>query len=106
MAKSKIRKNDKVQVISGKDTTKRGKVLFVVPDKNRVVVEGLNMIKRHTRPSQKNPQGGVLNKEAAIPIPNVMLVCPSCSEPTRVGRRRQDKQVIRVCKKCGQDIDK
>lgn len=106
MAKLNIRKNDRVQVISGKETGKKGKVLFALPDKSRVVVEGLNMMKRHTRPTQKIPQGGVVTKEASIPVSNVMLICPSCGEPSRVGRRRDEHGVVRICKKCGQDIDK
>jgi large subunit ribosomal protein L24 len=106
VASSRIRKDDKVQVISGKETGKKGKVLFAVPAKGRIVVEGINMMKRHTRPSQKNPQGGVITKEAPLPISNVMLICPSCNEPTRVGRRREEHGAVRICKKCGQDIDK
>lgn len=106
MAGLRIRKDDRVQVISGKDSGKKGKVLFALPEKGRVVVEGLNMMKRHQRATQKNPQGGILQKEAPIPVSNVMLLCPSCNEPTRVGRRREDSGAIRVCKKCGEDIDK
>lgn len=106
MASLKIRKDDKVEVISGKDAGKKGKVLFALPDKNRVVVEGLNMMKRHQRPTQKNPQGGVVTKEASIPVSNVMLICPSCGEPTRVSRRRDKDGAVRICKKCAHDIDK
>ena len=106
MGSLRIRKDDKVQVISGKDSGKKGKVLFALPEKNRLVVEGLNMMKRHQRPTQKNPQGGVVQKEASIPVSNVMLVCPSCNQPTRIGRRREEHGAVRVCKKCGQDIDK
>lgn len=107
MAKSlTIRKGDKVHVIAGKDKGKEGKVLRALPEKERVVVENVHMIKKHTRPSQKNQQGGIIEMEGTIHVSNVMLVCPSCGEPTRVARRREDGVRIRTCKKCGKDVDK
>ncbi|MRS12658.1 MAG: 50S ribosomal protein L24 [Actinobacteria bacterium] len=107
MAKSlTIRKGDKVHVIAGKDKGKEGKVLRSMPEKERVVVENVHMIKKHTRPSQKNQQGGIIEMEGAIHVSNVMLVCPNCGQPTRVGRRRDDGVRVRTCKKCGKDIDK
>jgi large subunit ribosomal protein L24 len=101
-----IRKGDRVKVISGKDAGKEGKVLRSAPEKQRIVVENVHMIKKHTRPSQKNQQGGIIEMEGTIHVSNVMLVCPSCSQPTRVGRRREEGVRIRTCKKCGKDIDK
>ena len=101
-----IRKDDKVIVLSGKDKGKEGKVLRSMPERERVVVENVHMIKKHTRPSQKNPQGGIIEMEGTIHVSNVMVVCPNCSQPTRVGRRREDGVRVRVCKKCGKDIDK
>jgi large subunit ribosomal protein L24 len=83
----KIRKNDQVVVISGNSRGKRGKVLKVYPELNRVIVEGVNIIKRHTRPNQKNPQGGILQREAPIHLSNVMLLDPKTNEPTRVGTK-------------------
>lgn len=107
MAKSlTIRKGDKVHVIAGKDKGKEGKVLRAMPEKERVVVENVHMIKKHTRPSQKNQQGGIIEMEGTIHVSNVMLVCPNCGQPTRVGRRRDDGVRVRVCKKCGKDVDK
>jgi large subunit ribosomal protein L24 len=107
MAKSlTIRKGDKVHVIAGKDKGKEGKVLRAMPEKERVVVENVHMIKKHTRPSQKNQQGGIIEMEGTIHVSNVMLVCPGCGQPTRVGRRRDDGVRVRVCKKCGKDVDK
>ncbi|HKJ81802.1 MAG TPA: 50S ribosomal protein L24 [Ignavibacteriaceae bacterium] len=81
----KIRKNDNVMVIAGNDTGKTGKVLKVFPKENRLIIEGINLRKRHTKPSQNNPQGGILEKEAPINISNVMLLDPKSNEPTRVG---------------------
>ncbi len=101
-----IRKGDKVKVIAGKDKGKESRVLRAYPEKQRLVVEGVNMIKKHQRPTNKMPQGGILEVEGTIHVSNVMLLCPSCSEPTRVGRRRDDGTRIRVCRKCGNDIDK
>src|SRR5712671_110808 len=114
-AKIRIRKGDSVQVIAGKDSGKRGTVLRVVPDKRRVVVEKVNMIKRHTKPrpaprnstSQQVIPGGVIEKEAALHISNVQLVCPACGKPSRVGYRiTDDGTKVRVCRACGKDIDK
>ncbi len=101
-----VRKGDKVKVIAGKDKGREGKVLKVHPHKQRVSVEGAAMMKKHARPTQKVPQGGILETEGTIHVSNVMLVCPNCSEPTRVSRRRDDGTRVRVCKKCGGDIDK
>jgi large subunit ribosomal protein L24 len=101
-----IRSGDKVQVIAGKDKGKEAKVLATVPHNERVIVERVNMVKKATRPTQKNPKGGILEIEAPIHVSNVMLICPSCSKPTRVGRKRVEGTRVRVCKKCGNDIDK
>jgi large subunit ribosomal protein L24 len=81
----KIRKNDNVMVISGNDRGKTGKVLKVFPKNSRVIVEGINLRKRHTKPSQKNPQGGIIEKESPIHASNVMLLDPKTNEPTRLG---------------------
>ena len=83
-----IRKNDQVIVRAGKDRGKKGRVLKVVPAKNRLVVEGVNMIKRHTKPNpQRNIKGGLVEREAALHASNVQIVCPECGQPTRLGRR-------------------
>ncbi len=101
-----IRRGDKVRVIAGKDKGKEGKVLKALPTKQRVVVEGVNRIKKHTRPTQKQPQGGILEIDGTIHVSNVMLICPNCAEPTRVGRKREQGVRLRVCKKCEREIDK
>ena len=103
-----IRKNDTVVVIAGRDRGKRGRVLRVVPVKRRVIVEGVNFIKRHTRPNpQKNVKGGIVEREASLSVANVQLVCPECSATTRVGRRQlEDGRRVRVCRKCKGVIDK
>ncbi len=106
MTKLSIRAGDKIKVIAGKDKGKEAKVLAALPYKQRVIVERINMVKKATRPTQRNAQGGILEIEAPIHVSNVMLVCPSCSQPTRVGRRRVEGARVRVCKKCGNDIDK
>jgi len=107
MAKSlTVRKGDKVRVIAGKDKGKEGKVLRSMPERERIVVENVAMMKKATRPSQRNQQGGIIEMEGTIHVSNVMLMCPSCGEPTRAARRRVDGARIRVCKKCGKDIDK
>ena len=106
MTKMSIRTGDKVQIIAGKDKGKEGKILSVLPYKERVTVERANMMKKATRPTQKNQSGGILEIEAPLHVSNVMLVCPSCSQPTRIARRREEGSLVRVCKKCGNDIDK
>ena len=83
----KVRKNDQVVVIAGNARGKQGKILKVFPERGRVIVEGVNIIKRHTRPNQRNPQGGIVQREAPIHISNVMLVDPKTNEPTRVGMK-------------------
>ena len=110
MAKAKIHKGDQVMVISGKEAGKTGKVMRVDLEKGRLVVERLNMMRRHTRPNpKKNPQGGVIESEAPIDVSNVMLVCPACGQSTRVGYRfADDGTKVRVCRRdnCGKDIDR
>ena len=102
-----IRKGDRVKVIAGKDKGKESRVLRAYPEKQRLVVEGVAMIKKAQRPTQRNPQGGLLEIEGTVHVSNLMLLCPGCSQPTRVGRRRtEDGSRVRVCKKCGNDIDK
>lgn len=99
---AKIKKGDRVLVIAGKDKGKQGKVLKVLPSRGRVVVEGVNIVKKHARPTQRNPQGGIVTQEAGISISNVKLICPSCGQPTRVGFKVSDygSTKLRYCKKC------
>jgi large subunit ribosomal protein L24 len=103
-----IRKNDNVVVIAGRDRGKRGRVLSVLPRKGRLVVEGVNFIKRHTRPNpQRNIKGGIVEREASLALSNVQLVCPECSATTRVGHRHlDDGRRVRVCRKCEGVVDK
>jgi large subunit ribosomal protein L24 len=105
MTKLKLKKNDRVVVTAGKDKGKIGKVLKITLDKTRVVVEKVNMIKRHTRPSTKG-KGGIVEKEAPIHISNVSIICGKCTEVSRVGKRiLQDGSRVRVCRKCGEFLD-
>ena len=102
-----IRKNDNVVVIAGRDRGKRGKVLQVLPEKGRVVVQGVNFIKRHTRPNpQRNVKGGIVEREGALHASNVQLVCPECGKMTRVGHRIQGDRKIRICRKCEGVVDR
>ena len=102
-----IKKDDKVKVITGKDKGKIGKVIKVIKKKNRILVENINMVKRHSRPSAKNKQGGIVEGEAAIPRSNVMLMCNKCITPVRVKTQRlEEGKKIRVCRKCNEAIDK
>jgi len=105
---SPLRKNDNVVVTAGKDSGKRGRVLRVVTDKNRVIVEGVNIIKRHTKPNpQRNIKGGIVEREAGLHASNVQLVCPECGKATRVGRRvLSDGRKVRICRKCEGVVDK
>lgn len=100
-----IRKGDIVQVLTGKDRGRQGKVLKVDPGSRRLVVEGINRAKKHMRPSQTNPQGGVVDWELPIDISNVILVCSGCEKPTRVRRSRTGgKSIVRVCKRCDREF--
>jgi large subunit ribosomal protein L24 len=105
---SPIRRNDTVIVTTGKDSGKRGRVLKVLPEKNRVVVEGVNIIKRHTRPNpQRNIQGGIVEREGALHASNVQLVCPECNTQTRIGHKiLGDGRKVRICRKCEGVVDK
>ena len=106
MTKMNIKKGDTVKILSGKDKGKQGEVIRSVPEKQRVVVEKCNMMKKAMRPTQQNPQGGISNIEAPIHVSNVMLVCPKCKEATRVANKRNEAgKKVRVCKKCNADID-
>ena len=105
----RLKKNDKVKVISGNHKGKEGKILKIFRDKNRVIVEGVNIIKRHTRPNQKNPQGGISQKEASIHVSNILLIDPKAGEPTKVGMQiiedeNGKKKRMRFGKKSGEII--
>ena len=105
MAKLHIRKGDKVQIIAGKDKGKVSTVLRAYPQKERVVVEKANMVTKHMRPNQKNQTGGIIQVEAPLHVSNVMLVCPKCDKPVRVGMQKNAAgKKVRVCKKCGAEI--
>jgi large subunit ribosomal protein L24 len=101
----KIKKNDKVRIIKGKDRGKSGKVLRIESANSRLYVEGINILKKHTRQKDKGKPGGIIKKEGPIRISNVQLICPSCGKQVRVGFKIKDSgEKARVCKKCGQQI--
>ena len=106
-ARTHLRKNDTVKVISGKDRGKVARVLTVTPDRGTAIVEGIHFVKRHTRPNPaKNIKGGIAEKESPIHVSNLMVVCPECKKPTRVARQvLEDGSKIRVCKKCSGALD-
>ncbi len=105
----KIKKGDKVLVLAGKDKGKTGVVQKVIPKKERAVVEGINLLKKHVRPSQKHPKGGIITFPAPIHISNLMVVCPKCNKPTRVKYTfksvKGEKKKERVCRHCGASLD-
>ena len=103
-----LRKNDNVLIITGKDRGKKGRVLKVLPEKNRLIVEGVNMIKRHTKPNPgKGVKGGIVEREASLHASNVQLGCPECGAQTRGGRKMLgDGRKVRVCRKCEGVVDK
>jgi large subunit ribosomal protein L24 len=104
--KMHVKKEDTVIVISGKDKGKKGRVIVAYPRENKVLVEGVNLVKKHTKPSPKNPQGGIITQEAPIHASNVMLVDPKTGEPTRIGYKVLDNgKKVRVAKKSGEVID-
>lgn len=105
---SKIKKNDNVKILSGRDEGKTGKVLKVFPVKGTAIVENINFVKKATRPNpNRNIKGGIIQKEAEIQISNLMLICSDCNRPTRVGLKRlENNKSVRVCRKCGAMMDK
>ena len=107
MVRLSVKRGDIVAVIAGRERGKRGKVLRLIPDRQRVVVERVNMIKRHQRPTQKLRQGGIIEREGPLHISNVMVVCPKCDRPTRTGvQLLADGKKVRVCKHCQETIDR
>ncbi len=102
-----VKTGDTVVVIAGKDKGKQGKIKAAMPEKNRVVVEGVNMVKRHTKPTQKNPKGGIISKEAPIHVSNVMILDPETKKPTRIKKVQQpDGSYVRAAVKSGAILDK
>ncbi len=105
MALRRLRKDDTVMVIAGRERGKTGKVLRVLPDKDRVLIERVNMVKRHIKPRGVQQPGGIQEKEASIHISNVLPICGRCNKPSRVGSRRlADGSAERICKRCGEPL--
>ena len=104
MARMNVKKGDEVIVIAGKDKGKTGKVLHAIPSQDKVVVEGVAIVKRHTKPTQKMPQGGIIEKEAAIHVSNVMPFCSTCKKGVRVAHTIENGTKTRVCRKCGKAL--
>jgi len=105
--KLNIKKDDTVKVIAGKEIGKTGKVLKVITKKNRIIIEKVNIIKRHAKPGSQNKQGGIIEKEGSIHITNVMLVCNKCNLPIRVKKKvLEDGKKVRICQKCRDILDK
>ncbi|MFH2123258.1 MAG: 50S ribosomal protein L24 [Pseudomonadota bacterium] len=104
--KTYLKKNDQVEVIAGKDKGRVGKILRLILDKDKAVVERINMIKRHQKPTEMNQQGQIVEKEAPIHVSNLQLICPECTKTGRVGKRiLEDGTKIRFCKSCGESIE-
>ncbi|MGH2376601.1 MAG: 50S ribosomal protein L24 [Candidatus Methylomirabilaceae bacterium] len=102
-----LRKGDMVEVLGGKYRGKRGKVLQVLPERGRAIVEGVNIVKRHAKPNRKVPQGGIVEKEAPLPAARLMVVCAKCGEASRLGHRYLgDGTKVRFCKHCGEQLEK
>jgi large subunit ribosomal protein L24 len=100
----RIRKGDKVEVMTGKDRGKQAQVIRAIPSEGRVIVEGVHVAKRHAKPTRATMQGGVIDKFMPVHVSSVALVCKSCDQPTRVGHRIEDGEKVRVCKKCGAEL--
>lgn len=105
MNKLNVKKDDTVLVISGKDKGAKGKVLVALPQEERVIVQNVNMVTRHKKPRRQGEPGGRIKQEGTIHVSNVMLICPKCSKPTRVGHAFEGDKKVRVCKKCGKSMD-
>jgi large subunit ribosomal protein L24 len=105
MAGMNIRKGDRVRVLTGKDRGKEGEVMRAIPAAGKVIVEGVNIARKHQRPTRATQQGGIIDRDMPLPVSNVALVCPSCGKPTRVGYKIDASgQKARVCKRCGGEI--
>lgn len=104
---NKIKKGDSVEIIAGREKGKRGKILKVLAsaEKTRVLVENLNLIKKHTKPSNKNKEGGIIEMEGSLDISNVLVICSKCNKASRVGFKTSDNKSVRYCKKCNEIID-
>ncbi len=106
MALKRLKKNDTVMIIAGRERGKTGKVLRVLPEEGRVLVERLNLVKRHTKPRSQQQAGGIVEKEASLHLSNVLPVCGRCNKPTRVGRKRlDDGKAVRICRRCGEQME-
>lgn len=104
--KTFLRKGDEVVVLSGKDKGKRGKIQRVFRTDGKVIIEGVNLVKKHAKPTKNNPQGGVMEKAMPLHTAKVMLVCRGCGQPVRISRdRTPDGSLVRICKKCGHHFD-
>lgn len=101
----KIKKNDNIMVIAGKDKGKTGLVERVFPEENRLVVKGVALAKKHLKPSKKNPSGGIIEINQKINASNVLMICPSCGKPTKIGRKVTEHGKIRICRKCNQSLE-
>jgi|SRR5579859_1124241 len=102
-----IHREDTVVILTGRDRGKKGRVIRVFPENERALVEKINMVKRHTRPNQQLPQGGILEKESSVHLSNLKVVCPKCGKATRVSKKvLSSEQKVRICKKCGEILDK
>lgn len=105
--KLKVKKNDNVEIIAGKEKGKRGKVLLIFPEEQKLIVEKLNMVKRHSRPTGQTKQGGIIEKEGKINISNALVICARCNRGIRIGYKvLESGEKIRTCKSCGEEIDK
>lgn len=100
----KLRKNDTVKVISGKDRSKTGKITHVFSEKDKIVVEGVNIHKKHTRPKKQGQKGQTVQMPMPVHVSNVMIVCKTCAKTTRIAIKKTEKEKIRVCKKCGGEL--
>jgi large subunit ribosomal protein L24 len=101
----KIKKGDRVRVLAGKDRGKEGEVMFALPDVGKVIVEGVNVAKRHQKATKATMQGGIIDKDMPVDVSNVAIICDACNEPTRVGYRFDtDGNKLRICRKCGADL--
>ena len=103
MAGMKIKKGDRVRVLTGKDRGKEGEVMFALPAEGKVIVDGVNVVKRHQKARSATEAGGIIDKDLPIPVSNVAFLCPSCG-PTRIGYRVTDNEKVRICRKCGTEI--